>query len=80
VHQFALVRRQLKRTAVAMALGHVAPQFSYRFHYNFIFNGRFNPTKAIMGTSLKFHDYRRSADVRLLLISAEAGNEPHQSE
>jgi len=26
------------------------------FRYNFIFFGCFNPTQAIMGTSLKYHD------------------------
>jgi hypothetical protein len=42
-----------------------------RFRYNFNFNGGFNPTKAIIAASLKFHDYRRSADVRLTSVSME---------
>jgi hypothetical protein len=67
---------QLGKPAVATNSGwvpgcRITARFPWRFRYNFNFNGGFNPTKAIIAASLKFHDYRRSADVRLTSVSME---------
>jgi hypothetical protein len=57
-HRTAADVARVNKPAEATNSGEAAVAASQHgsFRYNFSFFGRFNPTQAIMGTSLKYHD------------------------